>query len=145
MADRTDPSADAFDAAMAEDLARWDAELLACEGPDALTADRALRLLQFQAAQAIERQATVLHAEQDESRVGYVLAAFRARRGWSREQLADWLGIRPDDLIHLVVEIRPAAVSSITMLYDPEPINELADRHGVHRERLYEVFDQGDP
>jgi hypothetical protein len=27
----------------------------------------------------------------------------------------------------------------------PEPLNGLADRHGPHRERLYALFDQGDP
>ena len=27
----------------------------------------------------------------------------------------------------------------------PEPLTELADRHGPHRERLYELFDRGDP
>jgi hypothetical protein len=27
----------------------------------------------------------------------------------------------------------------------PQPLNELADRHSAHRERLYDLFDQGDP
>ena len=67
------------------------------------------------------------------------------RRGWSRELLADWLGIAPDELVRLAVEIRPAAVNGVTPLYEPELIDALADRHGAHRECLYEAFDRGDP
>jgi hypothetical protein len=108
----------------------FDAELPAREGPDALTSERALRLSQFRATQAAERQAALRDAERDCDRVGYMLAAFHERRGWSREQLADWLGIVPDELVRLAVEIRPAAVNGVTLLYKPEPINELADRRG---------------
>lgn len=49
------PEADDFDAAMAEDLAAFDAEILARDGPDALTSDRAYRLAQFRAAQSSSR------------------------------------------------------------------------------------------
>jgi hypothetical protein len=138
-------TADDFDAETITELEAYDAELLALEGPDAWTSDRARRLLEFKVAQVVEREAALRHAEQDSDRVGYVLATFRTQRGWSREQLADWLGIEPDELVRLAAKVRPAAVSSITMLFDPEPIDELADRHGTHRERLYEAFDRDDP
>jgi hypothetical protein len=125
---------------LAEDLAAHDAALIAREGPDALTSDRAARLSQFRAVQAIERDAAIRQAERHPDRVGYVLATFRMQQDWSREQLADWLGVSADDFGRLAIEIRPRAVDGLTLLYDPEPINEVADRHGAHRERLYEAF-----
>ena len=133
------PEEAAFHREMLAQLAAVDAETLERDGPDALTSARAFRLSQFKLAQAIEREAEIRHAEQDSDRIGFVLAAFRSQRGWSREQLADWLGITPDDFARLATEIRPRAVQ-----YVPEPINEVADRHGAHRERLYEVFVRGD-
>src|SRR6059058_3293012 len=65
----------AFDQAIADQLPAFNARLLAEEGPDALTSDRALR----QAA---------LVAERDPERVGYALAAFCRAHGWERSDLA---------------------------------------------------------
>src|SRR4051794_13435816 len=87
-------AADAFDAKVAAELIEAaDAELLALEGPDALTSDRALRLSQFKQQQAVERAGRIWDAEGDSDRVGYVLATFRKQRRWSPWQLAAWLGI----------------------------------------------------
>jgi hypothetical protein len=105
------PEADDFDAAIGEDLAAFDAEMIEREGPDALTSDRALRLSTFKQQQAAERLAELQHAEQDDDLVGYVLATFRRQRDWTREQLADWLGIAVDDLTRMAVERRPLAVT----------------------------------
>jgi hypothetical protein len=44
-----------FDLAMADELDTLDAEMLARDGPDALTSDRAYRMAQFRAAQAAAR------------------------------------------------------------------------------------------
>jgi hypothetical protein len=136
--------ADAFDLAMADDLAAFDAELLAREGPDALTSDRALRLAHFREQQATERRQSVEAAECDHALAGYVLGAFRRQRGWSREQLADWLGISPDDYARLATLRRPLAVRG-DLTYDREAVTVLADTVGAHSERLYEAFDRGDP
>ena len=133
------------DPALAEDLDAFDANLIEKEGPDALTSDRAIRLAQFHVEQKAKRLAALEHAERDDDRVGYVLTTFRSQRGWSREQLADWLGVGLDDFGRLAITTRPRAVNGLTLLYDPEPINELADICGAHRERLYEAFEQGDP
>src|SRR4051794_16542723 len=137
-------SADDFDATITEELATLDAEMLAREGPDALTSDRAARLAQFRAAQATERQTSLQHAEQDFDRVGFILATFRRQCGWSAEALADWLGIEPDDYARLAGQIRPRCVRR-DLTHDPVPIAALAERFGVHPERLYEAFDRGDP
>src|SRR5215204_4794872 len=102
--------ADDFDAAMVDDLAAFDAELLAAEGPDALTSDRALRLAAFRQQQAVQHQRELAEAERDSDLVGYVLAVFRRQRGWSAEALADWLGISPDDYARLASETRPLYV-----------------------------------
>ena len=80
-------------------------------------------------------EAAVRHAKQSFDRVGYVLAAFRLRRGWSRELLADWLGISADDLARLAIEARPAAVGK-DLTYDPAPIRALAAAYGAHAVRL---------
>src|SRR5436190_587005 len=87
------PEAAAFDQAIADELASYDAELLKREGPDALTSGRYLRQ-------------TALGAERDPERVGYALAAFCRARGWERSDLADWLGITIDQLAALALERR---------------------------------------
>jgi hypothetical protein len=135
---------DAFDLALGDDLAAFDAELLARDGPDALTSDRALRLVEFRTTQAAVRLRAVDDAEQDDDLTGCVLVSFRMQHGWSRDQLADWLGISPDDYARLAIERRPLAVTS-TLVYDRATITALAERVGAHPERLYEAFDRGDP
>jgi hypothetical protein len=129
---------------MADDLAAFDAELLAREGPDALTSDRALRLAQFREQQAAVRRQSVEASEGDHNLAGYVLGAFRRQRLWSREQLADWLGISPEDYARLATLRRPLAVRG-DLAYDREAITVLAESVGAHPERLYEAFDRGDP
>jgi hypothetical protein len=142
------PEAEAFDLAMADELDALDAEFLAREGPDALTSDRAFRMAQFKQQQAAERQRELAAAEQDDNRVGHVLATFRAQRGWSAETLADWLGVSADDLVRLAAEVRPLYVQYTPELgevsLDPVPLRSLADRFGAHAERLIEAFERGE-
>src|SRR5436190_23535546 len=64
-------AADDLDAESAAQLEIYDAELLALEGPDALTSDRARRLSEFKAAQAVERETAIRHAEQSSDKVGF--------------------------------------------------------------------------
>jgi hypothetical protein len=135
--------ADDFDMATADDLDAFDKELLKREGPDALTSDRAYRMAQFKRHQAVERDAAVNRAERDPDRVGFVLMAFRRQRGWSREQLADWLGIATEDYGRLASERRPLCVRD-NLTHDPVPITPLAERFGAHPERLIEAFEHGD-
>jgi hypothetical protein len=146
-ADPGSAEAEAFDSAMADELDALDAEILARDGPDALTSDRAFRLSQYRATQALERQAALHQAERDSGRIGYVLAAFRAQRGWSAESLADWLGIAPDEYARLVAEQRPAYINydGVGVSLDAAPLRALAERFGAHPERLVEAFERGDP
>jgi hypothetical protein len=139
------PEAEAFALDVADELEAYDAELIATEGPDALTSERAARLSEFTRRQAAERTSALRAAEDDPSRVGSFLAAFRRRRGLTRDQLADWLGITAEDVDRLALLPLPPTENELTVLLDPEPINDLADRYDAHRERLYEVFNQGDP
>ena len=133
-------AADAFDAEMAAVVEAADAELLALEGPDALTSDRALRLSQFRRQQAAEREAAAWGAESDSGRLGYVLATFREQRGWSRWQLAAWLGLSVYHFKRLNQETRPEG--------DPEEVRvilaRLARRYGVDADQLREAFGVGD-
>ena len=126
---------------MSAQLAAYDAELIAREGPDALTSDRALRLSQFKRQQAAEREAALWGAEGDAGHVGYVLAAFRQQSGWSRWQFAAWLGLSVFHFKRLSQEKRPAG--------DPEEVRPiltlLAKRYSADAERLIQVFDEGDP
>lgn len=129
---------------LANDLAAFDADLFAKEGPNALTTDSTQLLAAYRNQQSAELLVALNGAERDSDGVGFVLATFRQPRGRSREQLADWLRISEADLGLLASEQRVRAVNGMTQSYVVEPINELADRVGAHRTRLYEMFDQGD-
>jgi hypothetical protein len=142
----TDPGtadADAFDLAMADDLAAFDAELLARDGADALTSDRALRLVEFQRQQAQERRRELAAAERDGDRVASALATFRSQRGWSIDALADWLGVDIEDYRRLAMQRRPS-VATRECAYDRGLVAQFAERFGAHPERLLEAFDHGD-
>jgi hypothetical protein len=72
------------------------------------------------------RQAAI-RAEQDRTRVGYVLASYRDARGWTRQQLADWLA-DGDDISTALICSEPLATR--------QPIFFLAERYGVNPDRL---------
>jgi hypothetical protein len=120
------------DPEMSAELAAYDAELIAREGPDALTSDRALRLSLFKRQQAAEREAALWGAEGDADRVGYVLAAFRQQSGWSRWQLAAWLGLSVFHFKQLSREPHPTGHPGEVRII----LALLARRYGVHAERL---------
>jgi len=107
--------ADAFDRAMVVDLDAYDAELVERDGPEALALDRLLRQ-------------TALAAEQNPALIGSALAAYRESRGWSREQLAEWLGLSADGLAGLALEVRDAAPAA------------LGERYGTDEGRLSMVL-----
>ena len=112
------PDADAFAQAMVVHLEAFDAELLEREGPDALTSERLLRQ-------------TALAAESNPALVESALAAYRDRQGWTRDQLATWLGLTSASLALLALEPRDAEVDA------------LAERYGVDRGRLVLVLAGG--
>lgn len=114
------PEAAAFDREMAAQLAEYDRDLVAREGPDALTSDRQLR------------QA----AEQDAGLVASALASYRERLGLDRAGLAWWLGIGPDRLAALALSTRPDPTSATFA----ERIGQLADHYGADPGRLAEVL-----
>lgn len=142
--DQIDPAdraaADRFDLEMAEDLAQFDAALVEREGPDALTSDRAVRLSQLRQQQDALRAADLDAAEGDAKRVGFVLAAFRRRRGWDRPQLADWLNLDTVGLGRLAAELW----GQETGRGRSRSLLDLADRYGAHPERLAEACRRGD-
>jgi hypothetical protein len=113
--DSESPDADAFDVAMVIDLDVTDGGHAGGEGLDALTSARLL-------------QQTALAAESHAALVGSVLAAHRGRERWTREQLADWLGLSFDGLALLALEPRDADV------------DVLAERYGLNRGRLAQAL-----
>jgi hypothetical protein len=98
---------------MAEQLDAEDAERLALDGPDALTSDRMLRQ-------------TALVLERDPESVAYALAAWCQSHGWTRSDLASWLGLTIDGYAALALELRAA--------------DDIVDRHAVDPERLAAVL-----
>src|SRR5215213_1664018 len=70
---------------MREELAYADAELLALEGPDALTSERLLRQ-------------TALRLEANPEYLAHAFAAWCRVKGWERPDLASWLGVTIDQL-----------------------------------------------
>ncbi len=88
------PEAEAAREAMVDELDAYDAELVAREGPDAMTSDRQLR----QAA---------LAAEQDPRTIAHAVPTARRQLGYDRAGLASWLGIDADQLAALALEPRP--------------------------------------
>lgn len=108
------PEHAAFEREMVEELAYADAELLALDGPDALTSDRLLRQ-------------SALVAERNPDLLGHAFAAWCRRRGWERRDLADWLGVTADQL---------AAMALV-----PACQGHLAERYGASAERLAAVLD----
>jgi hypothetical protein len=87
------PEHAAFDREMAAELEVADAEILALEGPDALTSGRLLRQ-------------EALKAELDPERYGHAFAGFCARRGWERSDLASYLGVTLDQLAAMALLAR---------------------------------------
>jgi hypothetical protein len=120
------PAADAFHRDRLAQLAAVDAELVARDGPEAMTSDRLLR----QAA---------LTAEHDPAFVGHRLAACCRSRGWERSDLASWLGLTIDQLAALSIESTPGS---------PNPggtphASTLAARFGADPARLAAVLGGG--
>ena len=109
--------------ALREQLAAYDADLVARDGPDALTSDRQLR----QAA---------LAAEHDPTTIAHVLLAARRQLGYDHVQLARWLGITPDRLAALAILPRPDPAAPTFA----ERIGELADRYGADPGRLADAL-----
>ncbi len=117
------PEAEAWDRAMAEQLAEHDRELVEREGPDALTSDRLLR----QAA---------LAAEQDPTTIGCALLIARRQLGYDHAELARWLGVGPNQLAALVITPRPDP-SAPTFA---DAVQALAKRYGADPGRLVEAL-----
>jgi len=81
--------------------------------------------------------------ERDTDTVGFVLGQYRTQAGLAERELADWLGIEPDDLVRLAVDRRPAAARA-DLTYDRAQIRALAIAYGAHPDRLLVTFEQGD-
>jgi hypothetical protein len=94
------------------------AELLAREGPDALTSDRHFR----QAA---------LAAELDPELVASAFAGWCRERGWERSDLAGYLGVTVDQFAALALTSRAMAATET---------RPLAERFGADTARLDEVL-----
>ena len=118
------PEAAAARREMTGQLADYDADLVAREGPDTMTSRRQLR----QAA---------LDAESRPGTIGHALARSREARGWSRDELAAWLGTSLDGLAGLALEPRSRPGYPMTTGI---PLERLADRHGADRGRLREAL-----
>ncbi len=117
------PEAEAWDRAMAAQLAEHDRELVEREGPDALTSDRLLR----QAA---------LIAEQDPTTIGHALLVARRQLGYDHAELARWLGVGPNQLAALAITPRPdPSVPTFA-----EDVRALAERYGADPGRLAEAL-----
>jgi hypothetical protein len=120
------PEEAAFHQDMLAQLADVDADLLARDGPDAMTSDRMLR----QAA---------LRAEHDPSFVGHALAAWCRSRGWERSDLADWLGISTTALAALALE----HIADPGYPFDAGvPQRNLSERYGIDARRLTQVLSE---
>ena len=76
------------------------------------------------------RQAA-LDAESRSGTIGHALARYREARGWSRDELAAWLGVTVDGLAAISVELVPPPV--LTYL--------LADRYSIDQGRLHEALE----
>jgi hypothetical protein len=111
--------------AIADELEAHDAELLAHEGPDALTSERLLR----QTALAVER---------DPDFVGYAFAAWCAARGWERSDLADYLGVTVSQLAAMAIIAR--ADYRFSMDANGSEAKSLARQFGADASRLAQVL-----
>ena len=117
------PEADRADRAAREQLAAYNADLVAREGPDALLSDRQLR----QAA---------LAAEQDPRLVAHAFASYRERLGLDPAGLAAWLHVGTGQLAALALEPRPDT-SGVAFV---DEVRELAARYGADLGRLAEAL-----
>lgn len=110
--------------AMIEQLRAHDRELVAREGPDAMTSDRDLRL-------------AALAAEQDPHYVAHALADARARLMADHAGLATWLHVTPSQLAALAIQPRPDP-SAPTFV---EQVQRLAEHYGADPGRLADALD----
>ena len=110
--------------AMRVQLHRHDRALVARDGPEAMTSVRLLR----QAAIA---------AEARPGTIGHALARYREDRGWTRADLADWLGVTTTTLAAMALEPvpRPEALSA-----DENPCEQLGERFDADAGRLAEAL-----
>ena len=118
------PEAEAAREAMVDELDAYDTELLAREGPDALTSDRQLR----QAA---------LAAEQDPATIAHALVTARRQLVTDHTGLASWLGIDADRLAALVLERRPDPAAPDFV----DQVRQLAERYGANPGRLGDALE----
>ena len=90
-----------------------------------------------------------LEAEQDPATIGHALARCRESRDWSREQLAEWLGLTPTGLAAIAVEKLPREAivtrDGVRNAYAPAIarrwIGALARPYGADARRLAEALE----
>ena len=89
-----------------------------------------------------ELHRAALDAEARSTTIGHALARSREARGWSRDELADWLGVTPPGLAAIALE--PMPTHEITrrsgVLYPAATVFVLADRYGAYNDRLLEAI-----
>jgi len=117
------PEAVAFAVELAGQLDGSNAELIARDGPDAMTSVRLLR------------QAGLL-AEGDPGTVAGALASYRERLGFDHAGLAAWLGVNATQLAALGLCARPDPASPAFI----DIVGELTRRYGADAGRLAEAL-----
>ena len=86
----------------------------------------------------------MISTAQDAGAIGHALARFREARGWSRDELAGWLGVTADGLAAIALE--PLPVYEITgggVLYPAATVFVLADHYDAANDRLLEAIEIG--
>ena len=117
------PETSAFDREMVAELDAYNADLVAREGPDALTSDRQLR----QAA---------LAAEGDPGTIAHALVTARRQLVTDHAGLASWLRINADRLAALALEPRPDPSAPAFA----DQVRRLAERFEADPDRLVDAL-----
>jgi len=112
-----------------------DAELVARDGPDALTSDRRMRMQHLKRSVELNTTFEALKAAWELGQLGPVLSDFQHDRRWSHWQIAAWLGLLARDYKRLSQEPRPSGHSTQIQIV----LSLLARRYGADDARLQEA------
>ena len=85
-------------------------------------------------------QEALAAAEQDPEKIGYALAGYRKRHGWTHEDLADFLGLTRSQLAALSAVRRPRFQSKHGVWSPGSGIYALAEAHGADSHRFFEAI-----
>jgi hypothetical protein len=88
-------------------------------------------------------RAALVVAEQDPKKIGYALAGYRQRQGWTQDDLAAFLGVTLRQLADLSAETRPLVRSKQGIWSPGSGIYALAEAHGADNHRLFEAITDG--